>query len=95
VSLAESDRCIEKVRGMGRRCTITFAAAARTLGESWHRVTAVYKRYVDLAVAATDLSRASSVVIDETSHQRGHKYLTIVPMPRPVRLCASARGRRR
>jgi transposase len=41
-------------------------------------VTTVCKRYVDLAVAATDLSETSSVVIDETSHQRGQKYLTIV-----------------
>ena len=57
---------------------MTFAAVARIVGESWHRVTALCKRYVDLAIAATDLSQTSSVVIDETSHQRGHKYLTIV-----------------
>ncbi len=57
---------------------MTFAAVARVVGESWHRVTALCKRYVDLAMAATDLSKTSSVVIDETSHQRGHKYLTIV-----------------
>lgn len=57
---------------------MTFAAVARIVGESWHRVTTVCKRYVDLAVAATDLSQTSSVVIDETSHQRGYKYLTIV-----------------
>ena len=50
---------------------MTFAAVARIVGESWHRVTTVCKRYVDLAVAATDLSQTSSVVIDETSHQRG------------------------
>lgn len=57
---------------------MTFAAVARTVGESWHRVTALCRRYVDLAIAATDLSQTSSVVIDETSYQRGHKYLTIV-----------------
>jgi transposase len=55
-----------------------FAAVARVVGESWHRVNAVCKRYVDLAIAATDLSETTSVVIDETSYQKGHRYLTLV-----------------
>jgi len=55
-----------------------FAAVARTVGESWHRVHAVCRRYVDLAVAAADLSATSSVIIDETSYRRGHSYLTLV-----------------
>jgi len=51
-----------------------FAAVARTVGESWHRVHAICRRYVDLAVAAADLSATSSVIIDETSYRRGHSY---------------------
>lgn len=55
-----------------------FAAVAQTVGESWHRVNAICERYVDLAVARTDLSETSRIIIDETSRRRGHKYLTIV-----------------
>jgi transposase len=54
-----------------------FAAVARLVGESWHRVHAICSRYVDLAVAAADLSAVTAVAIDETSYRRGHNYLTI------------------
>lgn len=39
---------------------------------------AVCRRYVDLAIAATDLSETASVIIDETSYQKGHRYLTLL-----------------
>jgi len=55
-----------------------FAAVARTIGESWHRVHAICRRYVDLALAEADLSGLSSLTIDETSYRRGHSYLTLV-----------------
>ena len=55
-----------------------FAAVARTVGESWHRVHAICRRYVDLALDGADLSELSSVAIDETSYRRGHSYLTLV-----------------
>jgi len=55
-----------------------FAAVARTIGESWHRVHAVCRRYVDLALAEANLSALSSIAIDETSYRRGHSYLTLV-----------------
>ena len=55
-----------------------FNAVAQTVGESWHRVHAICERYVDLAVAETDLSETSSIIIDETSYRRGHRYLTLV-----------------
>jgi len=55
-----------------------FAAVARTIGESWHRVHAICRRYVDLALAGADLSGLSSLTIDETSYRRGHSYLTLV-----------------
>ena len=56
---------------------MTFAAVARLVDESWHRVHAICSRYVDLAVAQADLSAVSAVAIDETSCRRGHDYLTI------------------
>jgi transposase len=57
---------------------MSFAAVAKLTGVSWHRVHAICRRYVDLAVAAADLSTVTAVAIDETSYRRGHKYLTIV-----------------
>lgn len=54
-----------------------FAAVARTVGESWHRVHAICSRYVELAVAEADLSDVSCLAIDETSYRRGHNYLTL------------------
>lgn len=56
---------------------MTFAAVARTVGESWHRVQAICARYVELAVAEADLSEMTALAIDETSYRRGHNYLTI------------------
>jgi transposase len=54
-----------------------FAAVARTVGESWHRVHAICTRYVELAVKRTDLSAVDHVAFDETSYKRGHNYLTL------------------
>ena len=53
-----------------------FAAVARLVGESWHRVQAICERYVDLALAKADLSKLAMLAIDETSCRRGHNYLT-------------------
>jgi transposase len=54
-----------------------IAAVARMVGLSWHRVYAICSRYVDLAVAQTDLSAVTAIAIDETSCKRGHNYLTL------------------
>src|ERR1700745_1125533 len=56
---------------------MTFAAVARLVNESWHRVHAICSRYVDLAVTQADLSAVTAVAIDETACRRGHDYLTI------------------
>ena len=55
-----------------------FAAVARLTGVSWHRVVAICTRYVELAVAAEDLSGLRAVAIDETSRAKGHDYVTVV-----------------
>jgi transposase len=54
-----------------------FAAAARIVGESVHRVMAVCERYVELALAAADFSEVTALAIDETSRARGHDYVTL------------------
>jgi len=54
-----------------------FAAVARIVGESWHRVHAICARYVELALTHSDLAAVTSVAIDETSCKRGHNYLTL------------------
>jgi|SRR6516162_11462069 len=51
---------------------MTFAAVARLVDESWHRVHAICSHYVDLAVAEADLSKVAAVAIDETACRRGH-----------------------
>jgi transposase len=55
-----------------------FAAVARLVGMSWHRVHAICTRYVDLALEQADLSELKSVAIDETSRHKGQDYITVV-----------------
>jgi transposase len=52
-----------------------FAAVARMVGETWHRVHAICSRYVELALAKADLSGLTTLAIDETSSRRGQNYL--------------------
>jgi transposase len=54
-----------------------FAAVARIVGESAHRVMAVCERYVDLALSLADFSDVTALAIDETSRARGHDYITL------------------
>lgn len=54
-----------------------FAAVARIVGESAHRVTAVCERYVELALGRADFSTVRALAIDETSRARGHDYITL------------------
>ena len=55
-----------------------FAAVARVVGLSWHRVAAICKRYVDLALNQADFSEVKRLAADETSRARGHDYVTLV-----------------
>jgi transposase len=54
-----------------------FAAVARIVGESAHRVMAVCERYVHLALSLADFSDVTALAIDETSRARGHDYITL------------------
>lgn len=54
-----------------------FAAVARIVGESAHRVTAVCERYVEIACGLADYSHVKALAIDETSRARGHDYVTL------------------
>lgn len=72
---------------------MTFAAAARLVGVSRHRVAALCERYVELALAQTDLSAVRELAIDETSRARGHDYITLVADATERRVIAVAEGR--
>jgi transposase len=54
-----------------------FSGVARITGVSVHRVMALAERYVNAAVAATDLSEVRRLAIDETSRAKGHDYVTV------------------
>lgn len=72
---------------------MTFAAAARLVGVSRHRVAALCQRYVELALAQTDLSAVRELAIDETSRARGHDYITLAADATERRVIAVAEGR--
>ena len=54
-----------------------FAAVARIVGESDHRVLAVCTRYVETALGLADFSDVKALAIDETSRARGHDYVML------------------
>lgn len=70
-----------------------FAAVARLVGESWHRVHAICSRYVEMAVAEADLSEMRAAAIDETSYRRGHHYLTLAADPEQRKVVFVTEGR--
>lgn len=72
---------------------MTFAAAARLVVVSRHRVAALCERYVELALAQTDLSAVRELAIDETSRARGHDYITLAADATERRVIAVAEGR--
>lgn len=70
-----------------------FAAVARLVKLSWHRVAAICERYVDLAVAAADFSEVARLAVDETSRARGHDYITLFADADERRVLFVAEGR--
>ncbi len=54
-----------------------FAAVARIVGESPHRVLAVCQKYVQMACGLADYSEVTALAIDEASRARGHSYVTL------------------
>lgn len=72
---------------------MTFAAAARLVGESRHRVATICERYVDLALAQADFSAVQQLAIDETSRARGHDYISLAADAVERRVLAVAEGR--
>lgn len=70
-----------------------FAAAARLVGETRHRVASICQRYVELALAQADFSAVQEVAIDETSRARGHDYISLLADARARRVLAVAEGR--
>jgi transposase len=72
---------------------MTFAAAARLVGETRHRVASICQRYVELALAQADFSAVQQLAIDETSRARGHDYISLAADAVERRVLAVAEGR--
>ena len=70
-----------------------FAAVARIVGISAHRVLAICKRYVALALVQADFGNVTALAIDETSRARGHDYITLAADADERRVLAVAEGR--
>jgi transposase len=73
---------------------MTFAAAARLVGESRHRVATICEHYVELALTQADFSQVHELAIDETSRARGHDYISLAADAVERRVLAVAEGRR-
>jgi transposase len=71
-----------------------FAAVARIVGESAHRVLALCERYVDIAGGLADYSAVRALAIDETSRARGHAYVTLAADADERRVVFVTEGRR-
>lgn len=70
-----------------------FAAVARLVNLSWHRVAAICERYVDLALAEADFSEVARLAVDETSRAKGHDYITLFADADRRRVLFVAEGR--
>jgi len=71
-----------------------FAAVARLVGISAHRVVAICQRHVALALQAADFSAVTALAIDETSRARGHDYITLAADAGQRRVLAVTEGAR-
>ena len=70
-----------------------FAAVARMVGISAHRVLAICKRYVALALERAYFGNVTALAIDETSRARGHDYITLAADADKRRVLAVTEGR--
>lgn len=70
-----------------------FAAVARLVNLSWHRVAAICERYVDLALDEADFSEVKRLAVDETSRCRGHDYIALFADADERRVLFVAEGR--
>jgi transposase len=70
-----------------------FAAVARIVGISAHRVLAICKRYVALTLAQAHFGNVKALAIDETSRARGHDYIKLAADADERRVLAVVEGR--
>lgn len=70
-----------------------FAAVARLVNLSWHRVMAICGRYVDLALEQADFSEVKRLAADETSRAKGHDYITVFAEAEERKVLFVAEGR--
>jgi transposase len=73
--------------------SMTIKGVAKTMRISWHQTREIARKYVNEAESKADLSKVTSVAIDETSKKRGHKYVTIVADPEERKVIFVTEGR--
>lgn len=56
---------------------MTFAEAGRVSGVTAYQAKAIVVTYTEAAIEEQDLSKVTSLAIDETSISRGHEYITV------------------
>jgi len=61
---------------------------------SWHSISTILNRYVDMAEEIQDLSKMTSAAVDETSYKKGHNYVTIVADAEERRVVFVTSGRK-
>jgi transposase len=72
---------------------MTTLAASKRLRISDDRLWRLLKRIVDTTLAKQDLSEVRNIALDETSWQKGHKYVTLVFDYEKRRLIFGAEGK--
>lgn len=78
---------------------MAVAEAARTIGETAHRLWRVLFHHVEQAHSQIPIHQVSQLSVDETSVRRGHEYVTVICEPgrrseqRPTRVLFVAEGK--
>ncbi len=65
---------------------MTVAEAAATVGEHDNRLWRLLERTTTAALAQLDLSKTTTLCLDETSTRKGHNYITVASDPKAVGL---------
>lgn len=83
-------------QNVARLCgAMSLKAAAAYCDLGWDAVKAIHRRHLEHTLAPPDLSQVETVVVDEFSLSKGHRYATVVvePTRRQVLWVEKGRGR--
>ncbi len=81
---------------VARLCAVmSLKAVAAYCGLGWDAVKALHRRHLEHTLAAPDLSHVDTVLVDEFSLSKGHRYATVVLEPTRRRVLWVEKGRGR